>query len=116
MQNFILVMLLSAYPVKKFSDQFLYSNHNNIDVWVGVMIAIAVIYFVARNITSAVGISVLIASAVSAFGLYYGMFHSTYFVAACFLAVWILVPKILPAFVRMVPSLVGLAFGKKNRV
>lgn len=115
MQAFIAVMVLSTFVVGFISKNFSFGGTHSFDVFLIGMGVIAVTYFIARNIGSAFGISVLIASAVTVLGVYFGTLpQHTWFEASLFLSVWILIPtNILPGIVRMVPRIAGLAFSKK---
>ncbi|MCF5511803.1 hypothetical protein GIV75_28840 [Pseudomonas sp. PA-3-5D] len=115
MQNFIVLICLSAFPIKWIANGYRYSGTHVDDVALMLFFAVSLIYFVFINIRSAEGISVLIASAVTVFGFYFGALpQNTWFEASLFLSVWILVPKILPAIVRSMFWVVSMALSKKT--
>lgn len=115
MQSFIAVMVFASFVVGYIAKNFSFGGTHSFDVFLIGMGVIAVAFFIARNIGSAFGISVLIASAVTVFGVYFGTLpQNTWLEATLFLSVWILIPtNILPGIIRLVPRIAGLAFSKK---
>ncbi|HGY2296736.1 TPA: hypothetical protein ACNV18_000876 [Pseudomonas putida] len=117
MQNIIFLFCIAALPVKWFASGFKYSNYHVDDIALLSFFVIGLVYFIAKNARSAVGISVLIASAVTAYGVYFGFQpKNSWLEATMFLLVWILVPQILPGIIRFIPWVVSLASSKKTTV
>jgi hypothetical protein len=115
MQNFIVLICLSAFPIKWIANGYRFSGTHVDDVALMLFFAVSLIYFVFINIRSAEGISVLIASAVTVLGIYLAFLPQySWMVPALSLTVWILVPKILPAIVRSMFWVVSMALSKKT--